>query len=196
VRYVLDDPEGIDLFGYSHLEFYISGGEASGQDPIIAGKRMSDLGIVPQSDVWTRVSIPILELPGGRSGLTEVRIAGFVQEAFYLDDMKLVAMEPPEPVAVEESKAKGLPSYHALFQNYPNPFNPVTTITYDLPKASTVTLAIYSITGQKVLVLVDIPQEAGHHTALFDGSGFASGIYFYRLEVGGFAETKRMMLLR
>ena len=57
-------------------------------------------------------------------------------------------------------------------------------------------LTIYTITGQKVAVLVDAHQEAGHHRVLFDGAGCATGIYLYRLEAGGFVETRRMVLLR
>ena len=106
-------------------------------------------------------------------------------------------MELPEPVAVEEvSQATALPSGYSLAQNYPNPFNPVTTIAYDLPRSSDVTLILYTITGQKVAVLMDGRQDAGHRTIRFDGSNLATGVYVYRLEVEGFAETKRMVLLR
>ena len=85
---------------------------------------------------------------------------------------------------------------YSLSQNVPNPFNPVTTIAYDLAEASDVTLTLYTITGQKAMVLVDAHQEAGHHTVRFDGSGFANGVYLYRLEAGSFVETKRMLLLK
>jgi glucuronoarabinoxylan endo-1,4-beta-xylanase len=105
-------------------------------------------------------------------------------------------MEPPEPVAVEESERQALPTGYLLSQNHPNPFNPITTIAYDLPKASDVSLAIYTITGQKVAIFVDGHQQAGHHTATFDGSGFANGVYLYRLEAGSFVETRRMLLLQ
>ena len=116
---------------------------------------------------------------------------------FYIDDMKLVAQEPPEPqTAVEVSEMRATPSRYVLSQNVPNPFNPVTTIAYDLPQASDVTLTIYTITGQKVMVLVDAHQQAGHHTVRFDGSGCANGVYLYRLEAEGFVEAKRMLLLK
>jgi len=111
--------------------------------------------------------------------------------------MKLVAKEPPEPeTAVEASERRNLPSGYALSQNYPNPFNPLTTIAYDLPQASTVTLTLYAITGQKLAVLVDGHQQAGHHAVRFEGAGRATGIYLYRLKAGDFVEARRMVLLK
>jgi hypothetical protein len=193
----LEDAEGIAPFGYT-LEFWIHGGEASGQDPVFGGKHLSALGIVPQSDTWVKVSIPASQLrldSGGR--LRSIMISGLA-ETFYIDDMKLVAEVVEIPlVAVEEvSEATALPSGYSLAQNYPNPFNPVTTIAYDLPQASSVALALYTVTGQKVAVLVDAYQQAGQHRVLFDGSGFANGVYLYRLEAGSFVETNRMLLLK
>jgi len=90
VWYVCDDPEGIDLFGYSHLEFYINGGEGSGQNPKVAYTSLKELGIAPEADKWTRVSIPVSDLP---SPLSTIYIRGSVEEPFYIDDMRLVAGE-------------------------------------------------------------------------------------------------------
>ena len=90
VEYVCNDPEGIDLFGYSHLEFYVNGGEGSGQNPNVANKSLSYLGIVPEADTWTRVSIPASDLT---SPLSTIRIRGSVEDPFYIDDMRLVAGE-------------------------------------------------------------------------------------------------------
>jgi len=67
VEYTLDDPEGIAPFGYT-LEFYINGGEASGQDPVFGGRKLSGLGIVPQAGIWLPVSIPASQLRGVACG--------------------------------------------------------------------------------------------------------------------------------
>jgi ligand-binding sensor domain-containing protein len=91
VKYVCDDPEGIGLFGYSHLEFYVNGGEGSGQNPIVVSKGRSWLVIVPEADTWTRVSIPASDLT---SPLSIIRIRGSVEDPFYIDDMRLVAGKP------------------------------------------------------------------------------------------------------
>ena len=88
-----------------------------------------------------------------------------------------------------------LPTSFALAQNYPNPFNPTTSISFDLPVNSDVTLSIFNITGQKVTEVID-RYEAGSHVFEWDGSNAASGIYFYKLTAGDFTETKKMMLLK
>gem|GEM_PF-4629282 len=78
-----------------------------------------------------------------------------------------------------------LPEEFAIFDNYPNPFNPVTTIRYNIPEPSTVSLIIYDITGREVRRLVDGTVEPGYHSAVWDGAGISgttvsSGVYIYR----------------
>jgi hypothetical protein len=84
----------------------------------------------------------------------------------------------------------------ALSQNYPNPFNPGTTIRYDLPRRSMVSLAVYNTLGQKVATLVQETQGPGDHEVKFNGSGLASGVYFFRLQAGDFVSTKKMLVLK
>lgn len=83
-----------------------------------------------------------------------------------------------------------------LNQNYPNPFNPVTIISYSIPVSSPVKLEVYSITGQRVKILVDETQSAGLHNMKFDGSSLASGVYIYRLTAGKFVVSKKMQLIK
>jgi hypothetical protein len=83
-----------------------------------------------------------------------------------------------------------------LNQNYPNPFNPMTTIKYQLPINSDVELSIYNLLGQKIATLVSEKQKAGYHQVEWDASGFASGIYYYRIEAGEFQDVKKMILIR
>lgn len=89
-----------------------------------------------------------------------------------------------------------LPQRYELAQNYPNPFNPSTEISFDLAGASTVKLEVYNVMGQKVATLIDDYYEAGHHTAVWDASGVASGLYLYRLQADDFVETRKMLLLK
>lgn len=89
-----------------------------------------------------------------------------------------------------------LPERFGLEQNQPNPFNPKTTIAIALPHACHVTLSVFNITGQKVTSLVDGNLGAGYHTFEWDGTNFASGIYFYRMQAGIFVESKKMVLLK
>jgi hypothetical protein len=89
-----------------------------------------------------------------------------------------------------------LPESITLHQNYPNPFNASTRITFDLPKVGLVTLKVYDVLGREVTTLMDDVRAPGYHSVLFDGSNLSSGIYFYRLEIGGIHEVKKMMLLK
>ena len=93
-------------------------------------------------------------------------------------------------------KPNAIPREYALHQNYPNPFNPSTTIRYDLPKASHVTLKVYSVLGQEVAVLVDVDRPAGAYSVQFGTGRLASGVYFYRMLAGTFAQTKKLVLMK
>jgi hypothetical protein len=83
-----------------------------------------------------------------------------------------------------------------LQQNYPNPFNQDTKIAFSLPEASTVTLTVYNILGQVVEVLMDYDMQPGHHSVAWNAGDLSSGIYFYRIVVGEFIATRRMLLLK
>jgi len=88
------------------------------------------------------------------------------------------------------------PKRFELHQNYPNPFNPVTRIKFAIPRQSFVTLKIFDITGREVLKVTEAEMNAGTYSYDWNASGFASGIYFYRLTGEGFTDTKKMMLLK
>jgi hypothetical protein len=100
---------------------------------------------------------------------------------------------------------KNLPTSFALHQNYPNPFNPVTTIRYELPKASRVTLTIYNMLGQEIRTLEQSDQEPGYYQSVWDGRNdegmtVSSGIYTYRMTaVSGnstFVDVHKMILVK
>jgi len=88
------------------------------------------------------------------------------------------------------------PKKFELYQNYSNPFNPGTTIKYQLPKESHVTITIYNAMGQKVVNLVDEHKQAGYYSVNWDAGEMASGLYFYRIKAGEFVNVKKMLLLR
>ena len=88
------------------------------------------------------------------------------------------------------------PDKYVLDQNYPNPFNPATVLRYRLPKRTHVKLTVTDITGKQVAVLVNEEQAMGYHSVPFDGSKYASGVYFYTLETTDFRQTKKMVLMK
>ncbi|MCI0450128.1 MAG: T9SS type A sorting domain-containing protein [Chlorobi bacterium] len=90
-----------------------------------------------------------------------------------------------------------VPKAFRLNQNYPNPFNPSTEIKYDLPYGRFVTLKIFNVLGAEVATLVNNEYKpAGYYSVTFDGSNFASGIYFYTIEAGNFKDSKKMVLIK
>lgn len=94
---------------------------------------------------------------------------------------------------VDESE---IPKEFTLCQNYPNPFNPTTTINFELPKNSLVTLKIYNLLGKEVATLVESEKPAGVYEVSFDASKFPTGMYIYQLHAGNFIETKKMILIK
>jgi len=100
----------------------------------------------------------------------------------------------------------GVPAQFRLYQNYPNPFNPSTTVVFDLPKTSKVSLKIFNLLGQTVATLVDEIQQAGYKEVVWNpsaGSGhvLASGVYFYTISISDergnlFFDVRKMILLK
>ena len=88
------------------------------------------------------------------------------------------------------------PSGFALEQNYPNPFNPVTNINFSIPKSGNVTLKIFDAAGREVGEPVNRLMNAGTYSVSLNAAELGSGVYFYRLEAGEFAETKKMILVK
>ncbi|MDR3611864.1 MAG: glycosyl hydrolase family 28 protein [Ignavibacteriaceae bacterium] len=89
-----------------------------------------------------------------------------------------------------------VPDGYLLEQNYPNPFNPTTTISYQIPQSSFVSLRVYNILGNEVSTLVNEQQAAGKHSLMFRANNLASGVYFYKLQSGSFNETKKLCVLK
>jgi hypothetical protein len=89
-----------------------------------------------------------------------------------------------------------IPDNFALHQNYPNPFNSTTTIEFDIPCNSFVTLDIYNLLGQKVVTVVAKDLLAGTHKIPWTANNVSSGIYFCRLHAGSFLDTKKLLLIK
>jgi uncharacterized protein (DUF362 family) len=131
---------------------------------------------------------PILEraeeLGLGTADLTEVEI-------IEINSALSVASE--NQITYQNAAA---PRRFELNQNHPNPFNQSTTISFSLPEASKVKLAVYDVSGRRVTELVNGWRNVGIHKVTFDGSGLASGIYVYNLTAGSFNAIGKMVLMK
>jgi hypothetical protein len=107
-----------------------------------------------------------------------------------------------KPTGVTELKG-GVPTSFALYQNYPNPFNPSTTIIFDVPEKSNVTLIVYDMLGREVMTLARGTFDAGQYPVHFNAVNLASGMYLYRIASNSlsgdgraFVETRKLLLLK
>ena len=137
-------------------------------------------------ETWTNKSINSVHFANDITGWA----VGETGTVLYLT-MNNLAME------IENDKIEpSVPQNFVLYQNYPNPFNPRTTIHYELPLINFVELTIHNLLGQKVATLVSETKNAGDHQVEWDASGFASGLYYYKIETSEFQDVKKMILLR
>ncbi len=142
----------------------------------------------PVSNMWSAITAKAINdtirifQPGGYDGVASISFFDMIGCGTALTGTKLVSSTIPES--------------YSLSQNYPNPFNPTTKINFSIPKNGIVTLKIYDILGKEVATLVNGEKLAGSYIVDFNASSYASGVYFYRLDVNGFSEVKRMMLVK
>jgi len=106
------------------------------------------------------------------------------------------AYESPQGRPSGVSQGTTSPKDYVLYQNYPNPFNPKTVISAQWSVTSAISLIVYDVLGRIVAILADGRYPAGRYSFSFDGTGLASGLYFYRMRAGTYAETKIMSLIR
>jgi len=92
-----------------------------------------------------------------------------------------------------------IPSSHKLIDNYPNPFNPVTRIRFNVGKlnlSEKVILEIFDVTGRRAGLLVNEKLQPGSYEVTWDATSLPSGMFFYRLTAGSYAETRRMIVIK
>jgi hypothetical protein len=166
------------------------------------------------SEPWIRLVGPTSGIvgPGDSDNLT-VRVYGLDQaDTTLFADVEITSNDPANPLVTVPVEIKvtdvtsvggvdQLPTTFAVSQNYPNPFNPSTTIKYQLPQSSQVTIGIYNLLGQKVRTLLNDNQEPGDHEVTWNGlndtgAQVSSGVYFYRFQANDFVSSKKMMFLK
>ncbi|MGA2669708.1 MAG: DUF2341 domain-containing protein [Ignavibacteria bacterium] len=101
----------------------------------------------------------------------------------------------PNPIGIVKNSNE-IPKVYNLYQNLPNPFNPTTTIKFDIPKTSMVTLVIYDILGKEVAQLVNARTNAGRYQITWFAGNQSSGVYFCRITAGDYVNVKKMILVK
>ncbi|MCH7879808.1 MAG: beta-propeller fold lactonase family protein, partial [candidate division Zixibacteria bacterium] len=180
------------------LRFYVNGTSyGSALDPTNRQGTISNPDSLRiGSSKFTLLSVNTPQFFGGN--IDEVELFNRALSASEIQDIYNAgnAGKCKTPVSIDEDQTGQLPQQFFLEQNYPNPFNPETVITYALPKAGEVSLIVFDIRGRKVAQLVNDLMPAGYHSATWNASGFASGIYFNRLQTDDFVQTRKMVLLK
>jgi beta-glucuronidase len=128
----------------------------------------------------------VYEMDRSKAKLAATRLASVYAPYYRNSDL----------TAVEEKTVNNTPTTFGLSQNYPNPFNPGTSIGYQLPVVSYVTLKVFDVLGREVATLAEGLRQPGLYTTRWNASGFPSGIYFYQLTTGEFRAIKRMALIK
>ena len=148
-----------------------------------------------QFDVRFSMSIGPLYLSNNQSTSITIAIiaAKGTSNLNSVTRLKQIAASLPIPVININNE---VPDKFTLYQNYPNPFNPVTNIRFDIPRSSQVKLIIYDALGREVAVLVNEKLGAGSYETEWNGSGYPSGVYFYKVESDEFIEVRKMVMIK
>jgi hypothetical protein len=182
------------LSGYGNVKISSSSSSAE--------KNVVPLGYYSE---WTSFTIPLTANDWGLtesgwdsllSDVTEISIQMDGQWNYYdrsgLDNFSI----NPFSSDVKPYLIDSHPSKYKLDQNYPNPFNPTTRIRFSVHELSFVKLKVYDIVGNEIETLVNQEKPAGSYEVQFSAVDLPSGVYFYRIQAGGFIDTKKMILLK
>lgn len=187
---MLDDYEAMDFFQplVCDAEGTVYLGDGGGYFFYAINSNGELLWIMPLIEQWQQVDNTVTIAEDGTLylGLHDVSV-------FPGHQRTLIAIRDTSTSDIQET---GDFFKYKLSQNYPNPFNPLTTIKYEIPERSFVSIKIYDVLGNAIATLVDEEKPAGSYEVLFNGRELSSGIYFYTLTSGNFMNTKKLILLK
>jgi hypothetical protein len=201
IVYVADSTGGVQIISVSDPEHPDSSGHMDTPGTVdilsddnflfVANGKDRGLRIYNIDDMSHPVEVGYYDTPGWACGVAVQGNYAYVADGDYFG-----IYDCSEAMGVPNHTPGSLPQTVTLYPCYPNPFNPMTTISFDLPVTSEVSLTVYNVNGQEVQTLVNDRVSAGSHNITFDGARLSSGTYFYTLNAGAVTETKKMMLLK
>jgi hypothetical protein len=150
----------------------------------------------PGNNQWQRYAFALTDFVEAGSNIyiafrEHVSNTAVLGDALFLDLVEVVSL------VTDVADSPESPQHFELAQNYPNPFNPSTQIAFSLPQSTRVFLRVYNLLGQHVATILNGDlYSAGRHRVVFDAGALPTGIYFYKIEAGGFVSVKRMTLVR
>jgi choice-of-anchor B domain-containing protein len=155
------------------------GTTVSGKQPYWKQYRIDLKALLVSTD---QMQLRFVAKDGGTSSVFDAAI----DDVEFGDNLQLSAEHHPQ----------NIPGEFVLQQNYPNPFNPSTKIEYTVPGAGFVSLKVFDLLGKEVRSLVQEQQQPGRYSVRFSGEGLSSGVYLYKLQAGGFVQTKKLVLMK
>jgi len=143
-------------------------------------------GLVEHYQAWTDEIgfLSEIEHPWGTVYFT---LKGCIINGRLFGDTTIVVGIEEEPIIINSFR---------LYQNYPNPYNSTTNIIYELKELAFATLKVYDLLGNEISILVNEEKHPGKYSIKFNGSNLVSGVYFYKLTIGGNTQIRKMILLR
>jgi phosphatidylserine/phosphatidylglycerophosphate/cardiolipin synthase-like enzyme len=168
--------------GLLHHKYAVVDAELQGQNPIvITGSHNWSSSAENSNDENTLI-------------ISDAQIANFYLQEFAARYYEAGGIDSIIVTSVEDENF--VPAEYSLSQNYPNPFNPVTNINFSIPQRSNVELEVFNALGEKVSTLINEIKEAGSYKITFNAVNLTSGVYFYRIAAGYFAQTKKLILIK
>lgn len=173
-------PKGSNVVGY--LEYGTNADQLTSKTPLFE---------IKASESATKTNLTVSNLTAGtryhyRVVASNSEIVNKFEVSSFVAGVTTSEVDPTE-----------VPLAYVLSQNFPNPFNPSTTIEYQLPTPGMVKIVVYNLFGQAINVVGQGYKQRGKHSINFDGTGLASGVWYYALEVNGqLISTKKMTLLK
>lgn len=158
-----------------------------GTDTLIIYSQSNSIKIVtftPTASNFTYPQSVFVDSPNGNIWITD------------FDNNRVLRFDVSTLTLLDELQSLNTPTIFFLRQNYPNPFNPSTIISWQSPVSSHQTLKVFDILGREIATLVDEYRASGMYDIKFDASKLSSGIYIYRIQIGSFVSSKKMIYLK